>query len=426
MNMFTLPYGKTNIDINLPDSVDIRLLMPVPMEQFADPHGEFISALTSPMNSPSLESLARDVTGPVLIICADQTRADGKVVLISWLLDELAKYGVPLDRIEVIVAFGSHAKLSDSKIAELLNPVGDRVRITGHDVNGPMLDYGTTLMGTPVRVNAKFAEAGLVIMISSVVHHYFAGYGGGRKMLIPGLASLETISANHSLIWENQHDISGGRHPLAKSGSLDGNPIHEDLMEAVGMALGDKPNYSIVTVLSENKHFAFFAGGHIDASHLAAAKFVDKHFKVNIDQLADVVIASAGGYPKDINMIQSHKGFDNAVRALKPGGTLLYLMECTDGPGSSVMEEFAPLSLTEIRARLAGTYKVYGQTTHAIKTKTQMFRVVAVSDLDEPMLKCLGFIPSRRIDDAMRLIDEQLKIANRVYVLPRADITIPS
>jgi nickel-dependent lactate racemase len=244
-------------------------------------------------------------------------------------------------------------------------------------------------------------------------------------MLVPGLASIETISANHSLIWENPHDIAGGRHPNARTGVLDGNPVHEDLMEAVGMVLRDKPNFSVVTVLSESREFAFFASGHVDLAHREAAEFADRHFVVHIDRPGDVVLASAGGYPKDINLIQAHKGLDNAVRALKPGGTLLYAMECSEGLGSGAVEEFASLSLQEIRARLAGKYEVYGQTTHAMKTKSQAFRVVAISRIGQSMLRSLGFIPAKDVEEAMSLIGKELTAARRVYALPRSDITIP-
>jgi nickel-dependent lactate racemase len=158
----------------------------------------------------------------------------------------------------VLVAFGSHTWLSDSKLKDLLKPISGRVKVEGHDINGPMIDCGLTRAGTPVRVNARLKGAGLVIGVGAVVHHYFAGFGGGRKMIVPGLASLETISANHSLIWENPHAVTGGRHPMARSGILDGNPVHADLMDALDLALKGIPNFSIATVLSPEKRFILF------------------------------------------------------------------------------------------------------------------------------------------------------------------------
>ena len=212
---------------------------------------------------------------------------------------------------------------------------------------------------------------------------------------------------------------------MAKSGILDGNPVHEDLLEAARRALRDVPHFSIATILSIDNEFGFFASGDIDSSHRAAAAFADKYFMAPLDREADVVIASAGGRPKDLNLIQAHKGLDNAVRALKPGGTVLYVMACTDGLGSPVMAEFAPLSLDEIRKRLAENYAVYGQTTHSLKEKTRDFRVVVVSELDPEKLAMLGFIPSANVDEAMNLISKDLESAQRVYVLPRADMTVP-
>jgi nickel-dependent lactate racemase len=394
------------------------------MDPLKSPQREFARIVGKPIDGPSLEQVVKSVQGTILVVCSDQTRADGKDRILPWLLDKLNEYGIPDSRIRLLVALGSHKPIDDARIMDIVGPAASRVRFDQHDVCGQMLDKGRTTFGTPVRVNAILGKVGLVIPVSSVVHHYFAGYGGGRKTIVPGLASLETIVANHSLVWKDAHG-SGGRHSMAKSGILDGNPVADDLMEAARLALRDVPHYSIVTVLSTDNEFGFFATGDIESSHRAAAAFADRYFMAPIDREADVVIASAGGRPKDLNVIQAHKGLDNAVRALKPGGTALYVMGCADGLGSPVVAEFAPLGLEEIRKRLAENYAVYGQTTHSLKEKTRDFRVVAVSELDPEKLGQLGFIPAGGIDEAMGMIGKELESAERVYVLPRADVTVP-
>jgi len=340
------------------------------------------------------------------------------------LLDVLNDGGVPDENIRVLVASGSHAHPPDDRFRASVGDAIDRVEILKHDPEGPMTDYGITSRGTPVRVNALLDEADLVIPSTAVVHHYFAGFGGGRKIFVPGLASLDSIAANHALTFDTSGD-KPGRHPGVFSGNLDGNPVHEDMLEAAQMVLRDKTYFSIVSVILPDKQFGFFAAGDIDLSHRRACAFVESSNGVDIEELADVVIASAGGAPKDGNVIQSHKGMDNAVRALKPGGTLLYAMSCFDGTGHPAIAEFAPLSLTAIRERLARDYIVYGQTVYALKEKAENFRIVLISGLDPELVRLLGLEPADDIQAAVSMIGSELENAKLVYHLPRADITVP-
>jgi nickel-dependent lactate racemase len=287
-----------------------------------------------------------------------------------------------------------------------------------------MTDYGRTSRGIPVQLNARLKESALVVLYSSVVYHYFAGYGGGRKLIMPGIASLETIRANHSLTWLSAEE-GGGRNPMAASGVLDGNPVHEDMLEGARMALAATPSFTVAAVLTPEEEFAHFSAGEIGEAHRAACAFVDRHNLVHIDRPADIVFASAGGHPKDINFIQSHKGLDNAVRALKPGGILVYAMACAEGLGDPVMEDFVPLDAEAIKKRLLEHYVVFGQTIHAMKLKTAAFRVICITGLDPEVVSDLGAIHAADAGEALDLVAEELDRASRVYHLPRADVTLP-
>ena len=243
-------------------------------------------------------------------------------------------------------------------------------------------------------------------------------------MIMPGIASLDSISANHSLVFEGSPDDCG-RHPMVKSGQLGGNPVHEDMLEAAVRALEGKKYISINVVMTPLKEFAFITAGSLDTAHRRACDFVDAQNNVTIDCLADLVIASAGGFPKDSNVIQSHKGLDNAVKALKPGGTILYLMGCSQGSGNPAVERFAPLDIKAIRVELARDYVVYGQTVYAIKEKTSKFKVITLSNLDQGLLKSLGFISTGNPDTAMSLIEPDISASKLIYHIPRADMTVP-
>ncbi len=424
MPALNLPYEKFSLEAVIPDGIRVETLMPATSRGFDDPGRALCEALDSPVGSPPLGSILQDKPERVLIIVPDHTRVCGRERLVPMLLDLLNRGGIPDDRIRVIVASGSHVHPPEDRFRESVGKAVDRIEVIKHDPEGPMTDHGTTSRGTPVRVNAILDEADLIIPSTAVVHHYFAGFGGGRKIFVPGLASLDTIAANHALTFDTSGKVPG-RHALVFSGSLDGNPVHEDMLEAAQLVLKDKRHFALVSVILPDRQFGFFSAGNLDSSHRRACEFADASNGVDIDGLADVVIASAGGAPKDGNIVQSHKGMDNAVRALKPGGTLLYVMSCFDGPGHQAITDFATLDLDAVRQRLRENYIVYGQTVYAIKEKSRTFRIVLVSGLENDLVRSLGFEPASDIQKAVSMIDSELTSAGLVYHLPRADITVP-
>jgi len=423
MSSIRLPYNREVLEVTLPATVRCESLLPRPGNPLSDPHGTFLAALESPDGTPSLSTLAGRNPENVLIVAQDHTRVCAKDRTLKWVVDYLNDLGIPDENINVLIALGSHKPATEEKLRETVGGVIDRVKVEQHDVTGPMVDYGVSSRGTPLRLNAKLSRAGLVILLTTVVHHYFAGYGGGRKIILPGLSSLESIASNHSLTFSDA--ASGGRHPAVKSGSLDGNPVHEDMLECARLGLKDRPYICVAGGLLASKEFGFFASGELDSAHRAACRFIDETNVLCVREPADVVIGSAGGYPKDGNVIQSHKGMDNAVRALKPGGTLLYLMGCSDGYGNPAIEEFAPLTLTEIRGKLAENYVVYGQTVYALKEKAAKYRIVLLTGLEPDFVRLLGMEPAGDIGKAMEMIGPELEGAGLVYHMPRCDLVVP-
>lgn len=422
MTIITLPYNRQSVEIDLPDDVNVHTLLPRKMEPIENPRDELYRCLEGPPRWESLRRMAESVDGGVLIITQDHTRVNGKDRVLPWLLDLFNSYGIPDDRIRVLIGLGSHRKPSDEVARDTVGPAYDRVNVIHHDTSGPMVNCGKTSAGTEVLVNAELRKAGLVILFSSVVHHYFAGYGGGRKLIVPGIASLESIASNHSLTWDPK---GHGRHHMVKSGSLDGNPVSDDMLECARLAL-DGVNYiSINTVLTPKKEFGYFVAGEIFDTHKNACDFADAHFVIPCDHPADIVIASAGGFPKDINLIQAHKAMDNVSHVLKPGGTMLFLMGCSEGYGNPAILDFAPLDMNSIRGKLEENYVVYGQTVYAIKEKTSLFRVVAMTDLDSDLSRALGIHPVSDIAEGVGSILDELEKSELVYHIPRGDITLP-
>jgi lactate racemase len=273
--------------------------------------------------------------------------------------------------------------------------VADKIKLFNHDCrdSANLIYLGDTNFGTPVHVNRMVAEADRRILTGSVVHHFFAGFGGGRKALVPGVAGWETIRKNHSLLLDDR----------ARTGALEGNPVHEDLLEAARFVGAD---FLLNTVLDEDKNIiGVFAGGMIEA-HQAACEMVDRVNGAKIERLYDVVIASAGGYPKDINLYQAHKALDNALEALKPGGRMVLVAQCSEGVGSDIFEEWAGKynTVREMEEALRHEFVLGGHKAYTVAKLLRKGTVFLVSDLDRQIASKVGFVPLSTIDEALEEI----------------------
>jgi nickel-dependent lactate racemase len=248
-----------------------------------------------------------------------------------------------------------------------------------------MTGLGTTSRGTEVRIHGALMEHDLLITFGAILHHYFAGFGGGRKLLFPGMAAYGSILQNHSLFLDFEHRrLSEG----CRSGHLNGNPLAEDLEEIEGML---PVRLEIFGILDSGKqvceiHFGLHYGYFRDA-----CDHYDRYFRVPGDETYDLVVASAGGYPRDINFIQAHKSIHNAASFVKDGGTLVILAECADGTGNQdFMELFALGGREQIFAGMEKEYRNNAGTALSMLEKTERIRVRFVTSLDEETCRLMG------------------------------------
>ena len=206
--------------------------------------------------------------------------------------------------------------------------VARRIALYDHDCRDRenLVALGRTSRGNEVWINRRVYEADRVILTGEIIYHQIAGYSGGRKSLVPGVAGAETTTFNHQLILD----------PNCRPGILEGNPAHEDLLEACRMF---EPDFLLNVVLSPSGGWVRVVAGHYDLAHRAGCETVDQMCRIPIGQPYDLVLASAGGFPLDIDLRQAHKGMENAARALRPGGVLVYFAECREGTGSAAIEE---------------------------------------------------------------------------------------
>ncbi|HNW58367.1 MAG TPA: nickel-dependent lactate racemase [bacterium] len=377
---------------------------------------------------PAIAELIRQLTSlgasrgdNLLLVVPDHTRRCRLDEILPRLLPELED-ALSL-RIRILVANGSHVLQPEARMREVIGAeVYEAYPVVQHDCREEKrLEFlGTTTRGTPVTINRMALETDWVVTIGGILYHYFAGFGGGPKMLLPGIAGEETIRRNHRLTLDPG---SGQFHPDCREGEIERNPVYLDLAEVCTFF----PHaLSLQLVLSPSGRLAAAAAGTILATQRRLLPEVRRFYSVPIPGHADLVIASAGGYPGDVNLIQSHKSIHHAFQALKPGGTLVVLAECSEGIGSAAfMSYFTGASAAEMGGELLRSYRINGHTALAMKSKTEAARVILVSALAPDQVRRTGMIPAASLEQAWELARPDLLEGATGYILPQASKYLP-
>lgn len=321
-------FGRETMALALPEEHILYEIEGAPASEIDDVAAATLEALRNPIGSLPLRELVK-AGETVAIIVSDITRGWIKsYAFLPTILNELNSVGVPDEDIFIVIALGTHRPhTSEEDLAVCGEEVVKRVRILQHDgLDASQLTYlGKTMRGTEAYINSHVMKADRIILTGGIAFHLMAGYGGGRKSLMPGVSGDVTIQGNHSIAL---HPTVGlGANPLCESGKLDGNPLHEDMTEVAAMV---NPTFLVNGVYTAEGKFHRIMAGHWYEAWQEGCKAVDGIFGIPIQEKADVVIASAGGFPKDINLYQGSKTIDNAFMAAKSDGVIICLLECPD------------------------------------------------------------------------------------------------
>ena len=415
---YHLKYGHDQLTVQIEQAVSLEL----PQALLTDPVQLIERALDNPIGTEPLDHIVKPGEN-VVIITSDITRYTGSEVYLPILVDRLNAAGVPDRAIEIVIALGIHRKQTEAEHRLILGPLYERIKVSDHDCDDPagLVDLGVTSSGLPVQVNRRVAAADRIIVTGTVGLHYFAGFGGGRKSLVPGIASRETCMATHFTIFNSPE--TGGKHPAAKPANLEGNPVHEAILEAARIL---KPDFLFNTVLTPDKKIVAAYSGELDAAHLAACATARELYTLELASGADLAVVSCGGHPKDINFIQSHKALDYGVRALNPGGTIILLAECPDGFGNpTFFDWFRHRDLGEFETALREKYEINGQTAHATLEKAQNFRIILISRFSREETEMMGMEKAETLDVALAMAYEKLPPDVDVVVIPDGGTVLP-
>lgn len=373
----SLCYGSHSYTLNLPAGSSVLHIQ--------EPESVISKEYFAAQLQKQLDRQSLDLSDTIIIV-ADKTRVCGYANYLPVLVDSLIAHGLPPQKLRFIIGYGTHSRQSD---AECLNTYGSVYReypFLHHDCSAvtDFVSYGVTSKGTPIRLRRDIHEASCVITMGPICHHYFAGYGGGRKLIFPGCGEKEAIYANHGLFLDTQNKQLS---PHCQPGVLTNNPLAEDLFEIANARQADLAIHGIMNSRGELCDSIIGSGTQ---TYLQACNVHSVLCEIKAPQ-APFVIASCGGFPKDINFIQSHKAIHNASMFVEDGGTLLIFSECRDGIGSqSFLPWFDKGGFSASFRLLSQSYVGNGGTALAMMTKTKRIRIKMVTDLDDALCRKIG------------------------------------
>lgn len=415
MNVATLQlrFGHSELGVQIPTRNLLGILAPKASKQEVD-EGTFLrQALAHPIGTPRLCDLAWRGQ-KIVVVTSDLTRPCPSQKMLPLVLDELAAAGVSDADVTVVIALGLHRPMSEAEQEAAVGAdVYRRVRLLNHDPSD-VVRLGVTSAGTPVEIFRPVAEADLRVCLGNLELHYFAGYSGGAKAILPGCASRATVTANHARMLR----------PEACAGQLEGNPVRADIEEGVAMLGVD---FILNVLLDDHCRISGAVAGDVTSAHRRGCEMVARRSRVPIRKQADIVLVSAGGYPKDANLYQAQKALDNAARAVRDRGIIILVAECSEGYGNYVFETWMrdAGSPDELLARIKQEFVLGGHKAATIALVLKRAKVYLVSRLSAETVRYCGMVPFETPGEAIEEALSKMGAAADVIVMPQGGSVLP-
>ncbi len=417
----TLDYGRTGLPVELPDDRVVGLLAIRPSSPLADPETAVVRAMENPIGTPPLSQLARARKNACILVC-DITRPVPNRIILPSMLGTLEEQGIARKDILILIATGLHRPNEGAELEEMAGPeIAGRYRIENH--HGKVLeehDYlGTTPRGVPVYLDRRYVRADLKITTGLIEPHLMAGYSGGRKVICPGIAALETVK-----IWHGPQFLE---HPKADCGILDGNPVHEENTRIAKMAGCD---FIVNVCLDGQRRLTWVGAGDMEKAWLEGVRFVEQVVRVGMPEPVDIVVTSCAGYPLDTTWYQAVKGLTGALPIVKKGGTIVMAASLSEGLGSPefqrLLAENQDLKLFKERI-LGKDYFVMDQwQLEELAKVVEHCRVKVVSDgLPPETLRRCHVEPAASVEQAVADSLTQHGPKARIAVIPKGPYVLP-
>ena len=413
-------YGSDWLEVDVPG--EMVMIAPPLNSPTESPETIVRSALDGPVEGQSLAQLAKEA-GSALILIACRTRRTGSEVFIPEMVSILNEAGIADSAITVCTATGTHDNFRPED-AELLAGAdcARRLNFVGHDCRTPekLVEVGTTMRGTRVRLARRYLESPLRITTGRVTYHYFAGFSAGRKGVLPGVAALDSILKNHALaVWKEDGHVA--LNPHARNGNLATNPVHLDMLEAARMA---PPHFTLCTVLNTNDELVSAHGGEMEAAHGAGVESVSASDRVEVEAPFDWLVVSCGGAHCDVNAIQAIKALLNNYGAVRPGGAIIFVAECPEGAPDWLLEACALKGEGELETKILRGEVRQAHNPLWIRDAREHAHVIMVTKLSPAAVSALGFQYASTMSEAVQLAEKLSGSPRRTAVVPFGNITV--
>lgn len=409
-----LPYGEGYKDLELADEHILEIITPKSYPATDSAETLIHHALQNPLDSPRLKDIAKK-RQTVVIVVDDYTRPCPTQLMLPHVIKELQSAGIKNTDITILIATGTHTPPDKTRINKIL---GEEIATTYHiisntDPDAEHIDIGKSKNGNVFRINKAYLDADLKIIIGDIEYHYFAGYGGTRKSILPGVSHEDTIQENHKLMFDDN----------SNTGILKGNILSEEMFEALHTAGCD---FCINAVLNSEHQIVGCWSGDPDLVMGQGTQLVDTLYKQQVCVESDLTIITANGSPHDINLYQATKALYNATNITKENGTIILLAQCPDGIGNAIYEEWLNSYKTaaETEAALKKHFIMGAHKAYYHRNATEKHHVILISELDPSIVKdFLNMIPAQNLEEALRLAYQQQGEDVQALIVPQGTTT---
>ncbi len=409
-----LNYGFGYQVLEVKENNLIQVLSLNPFPQLRNEEEEVRFALEHPMGTPRLRQIVKPGE-KIVIVTSDITRPMPTRKVLPLVMEELRVAGIKWGEIIVVLARGIHRPHTEREKRFL---VGEEIYAQVEVRDSDLQDWvrlGTTRRGTPVEIYRPVVKADRRVCLGNIEYHYFAGYSGGAKAIMPGVSTRTAIQSNHRMMID----------PCSGPGEWEHNPVRQDIEEAIQFIPID---FILNVVLDDQKQIVKAVAGHYQLAHREGCRFLDQLYKVEISSLADIVITTPGGYPKDLSLYQAQKALDNAQHAVRTGGIIILVAACSEGLGDKVFERWMltaqhPEQMVEDIGR---NFEIGGHKAAAIGKVMKKARIFLVSEMDPLIVQRLFMQPFGEVNSALKQAFKELgDVAGQVILMPAGSSTLP-
>ncbi|MFW6001631.1 MAG: nickel-dependent lactate racemase [Halanaerobium sp.] len=412
-----LKYGREILNLEIEEDRVLKVLKAAEKDGLENPLSEVKNSLVDPIGSESLLNLLQEKKPEdVVIVVNDVTRFTPYNYMLPPILDTLEEAGIKKEQVTFVVATGVHEPHSDQQNIEIFGEeVHNNYKFHHHLCDAEAVEIGKLSTGNILRINKIAAEADFIITTGVILPHYMAGFSGGRKSILPGVADRDAIENNHAYMVK----------VTAENPPLDKNPINLEMFEAAEMLGVD---FIVNVVTNSSREIVKVVSGDLRAAWEAGIDISAEMYHVEIEEKADAAIVSSGGFPRDINVYQAQKALDHADHAVKEGGTIIWVAECSEGLGEERFErwmEEAEEPEDNIK-RIKEKFLIGGHKAFAVSKVAAAKDVILLSSLTKEKTESMFLKKISSIEDAVKYLEEKYNGDYKTYIMPQGSLTVPT